>query len=423
MQIHLRMRLALLPLLALSFALPACSGATTTSPGGSGASSGSGVPLDPDPGPPLSSAPKILGSYQITFKPDSSARYYLPSQRLDLLGNAQDGIDAYTFDGKLRKNKLTVFEDRIELAWADSTTNFQKVTIRRSGEAKLTTLSAEVAFDKLVGQGLSGTLSVTGEIDVDKQSPSLSYFGQQGPPWEPLEVAFSEPLLARDITLPSRPGYIFALAPYPGTPWMAGFTIRSDSWDSAPNNGVTVPFPEFSDPSGNPSRAGGGQLSISFLPVGPAVAGYDFDRDEPAWKGSGTVRGTSDCEAESCLRLRNRGASAGFRLAAGKRKVTLRLRSLSTVSGPSKVPLSLTLVSRGGKSSESAEPEMTFTPLAAPTAGFTHGTPWVDLPVDLPESGVETGISLRVSYPPPRVNPSAPPGIPYAVLVERVTAE
>lgn len=377
--------------LALVLFAAACTTTTTTDPSS-----------DPTSVENLTSDERaMLGSYELNVSGTPGGGGFSARVRVDFVaygGKLVSYVHGPGFGIPFTKTSLALVADRATLEFPVYTRT-ATLTIARTTDGKPSSGS-------ISGSPYGGTQTYMGNMEADITAPSLSYQETVVAPWEVGSLAFSEAMLAKDIVLPVSGSAEYTLGAIPDSPWIGTLQVRrplSATWGSGKpdpsGQGSVYALDGLSakDPSGNALAES--VRSYQTLQVGPAVRGYDFSKDTPAYP-SQVNRLVSDCDAgaPACLRV-SQGSKMGLRIAAGSKNLKLRyaLRAgqFEGVAPKSTVNLTLFVAPGDASPTSTTKPiEVTWTPTPNPTETRAFATAYADLVIPLPKVEAETGITL-----------------------------
>jgi hypothetical protein len=343
----------------------------------------------------------MLGSYELNVSGTPGGGGFSARVRVDFVaygGKLVSYVQGPGFGIPFTKTSLSLASDRATLEFPVYTRTVT-MTVARTTDGKPSSAS-------ISGSPYGGTQTYTGNMEADITAPSLSYQETIVAPWEVGSLPFSEAMLAKDIVLPVSGSAEYTLGAIPDSPWIGTLQVRrplSSTW----GNGKPDPSGQGSvfaldglsakDPSGNALTES--VRSYQTLQVGPAVRGYDFSKDTPAYPLQ-VNRLVTDCDAgaPACLRV-SQGSKMGLRIAAGSKNLKLRyaLRAgqFEGVAPKSTVNLTLFVAPGDASPTSTTKPiEVTWTPTPNPTETRAFATAYADLVIPLPKVEAETGITL-----------------------------
>lgn len=357
-----------------------------------GACSSSPLPDGTDP-------KNLLGSYHLRLSTAGGTTTGAGVLRLDLAKNEKGELYAYLQDQPLptaiHRATTALDSTALTLDWKDADGTFASYRILRDDGGRFGTLTGKRSVS--ASDGRTVLEDVTGTVSPDEDAPRVfAKTDAELLPWEEAQVAFSEGVYEKDLTLPRDPRFSTSIVPLAGTPWVVGARIvAKTTWDDLP---AEIPGAVLSDPAKN---KGEGAFPIAFTKVGPAVLGYDFDRDEPAWKPSAIERTTTGCGGPKCFVLTD-GERLGLRVRGGRSKLVLELvahTNDATEGASLRIPVSVRATPLGGSTTAILGIEVPFSiGNAAPTGTMRFHTEPFELPVALP-TGSEVGVTVTLATP------------------------
>lgn len=356
----------------------------------------------------------VLGSYHLRLAGPGGTTRGAAVLRLDLAKNEKGELYAYLQDQPeptaIHRATAVLDATALTLEWKDADGTSASYRILRDDGGRFGTLTGKRSVS--TSDGRTTQEDVTGTVSPDEDAPRVvAKTGAELLPWEEARVAFSEGVYEKDLTLPRDPRFSTSIVPLAGTPWVIGArVVATSTWEGLPES---LPGAVLIDPAKNKGEAA---FPIAFAKVGPAVRGYDFDRDEPAWKPSTIDRSSAGCGGPRCFVLTD-GGRLGLRVKGGQSKLVLELvaHTNDTTEGASlRIPVSVRTTPLGGSTTEILGVDVPFTTGSdAPSGAMRFHTETFELPVALP-SGSEVGVTVTLA------TPKSGPRFELAVLRARV---
>ncbi len=356
----------------------------------------------------------VLGSYHLRLAGAGGTTRGAAVLRLDLAKNEKGELYAYLQDQPeptaIHRATAVLDATALTLEWKDADGTSSSYRILRDDGGRFGTLTGKRSVS--ASDGRTTQEDVTGTVSPDEDAPRVvAKIGTELLPWEEARVAFSEGVYEKDLTLPRDPRFSTSIVPLAGTPWVIGArVVATSTWEGLPE---TLPGAVLIDPAKNKGEAA---FPIAFAKVGPAVLGYDFDRDEPAWKSSALERSSAGCGGPRCFVLTD-GGRLGLRMKGGQSKLVLELvaHTNDTTEGASlRIPVSVRATPLGGSTTAILGVDVPFTTGSdTPSGAMRFHTERFELPVTLP-SGSEVGVTVTLA------TPKSGPRFELAVLRARV---